>query len=232
MAGEDLVEDDAEEVDVGDGGDGLTAELFGAGVLGRHETQGGGGVFGGGGGIGGEDLGDAEVEEFRGAVGFDEDVSRFEVAVDDEVLVGVVDGRADVAEDTEAIFGGKFLLVAEGVDGVAFDVLHDEVRTAIRGGAAIEEPGDVGVVEGGDDLSFAAEALDDAFLLHAEADDFEGDELGVVLVGAGGEIDGSHASGAELALDGIRADVGGVGFVGLAVCFFEELGDGGDGGMG
>jgi hypothetical protein len=33
-------------------------------------------------------------------------------------------------------------------------------------------------------------------------------------------------------LDGIRADVGGVGFFGLAVCFFEELGDGGDGGMG
>lgn len=143
--------------------------------MGRHDTHGGGGFIGGGGRVGGEDFCDSEIEEFDGTVRFNEDIAGFEVAVDDEVLVGVVDGGADVAEEAEAGFGGEFVVVAKGVDGVAFDILHDKVGSSIFGGTAVEEACDVRMIEGGDDLAFAAEALDDAVLLHTSADHFYGD---------------------------------------------------------
>jgi len=52
-----------------------------------------------------------------------------------------------------------------------------------------------------------------------------------MLVGAGGEIDGTHASDPDLALDGVGADGGGKGFFLISGGLFEDLGDGGDGGV-
>ena len=52
------------------------------------------------------------------------------------------------------------------------------------------------------------------------------------MVGAGGEIDGAHATDADLALDGVRADGGGESFFLIAGGLLEDLRDGSDGGVG
>ena len=45
---------------------------------------------------------------------------------------------------------------------VALDVLHGEVRLPLGGHAAVEQPGDVGVAEPGQDLPLGEEAPVDA----------------------------------------------------------------------
>ena len=81
FAGEELVENDAEGVDVGGGGDGFAADLFGAGVFGGEHLGAGDGD--GLVGVVGEDAGDAEIEEFDGAGLVDQDVAGFQVPVND-----------------------------------------------------------------------------------------------------------------------------------------------------
>ena len=51
-----------------------------------------------------EELGDAEVEQLHLAFRGHEDVGRLEIAMNDEVLVGVSDSGADHAEELETFF--------------------------------------------------------------------------------------------------------------------------------
>ena len=97
-AGEQLVEQHAQRVDVGGGGHRLAAHLLGAGVLGRHQLQPGRGRRQRlPGHLGIEQLGDAEVEQLGHAVLGDQDVGRLDVAVDDQVLVRVLHRRRPAA---------------------------------------------------------------------------------------------------------------------------------------
>ena len=80
-AGQGLVEDRAQRVDVGPPVDGLAAYLFRREVLGRaHHDAGGGAITGVG-------RGDAEVGQFRLALGGEQDVGRFHVAVHESPAV-------------------------------------------------------------------------------------------------------------------------------------------------
>lgn len=101
-AGEEFEEHSAERIDVGGGGDGLAGDLFGTGVIGREERMHGRRHAV----IDADQLGDAEVEEFGSPVGIDEDIGRFEIAVNDEVAMGVGDGVANGGEDGAAIVEG------------------------------------------------------------------------------------------------------------------------------
>src|SRR5439155_24786435 len=89
-AGEQFVEDDAQAVNVGAG---VHAVPFAAGLLGTHV-----GGRAGEGGPGAELLlaqGLAEIADVGPARGVEQDVGRLDVAVDDAVLVGVVQGLRD-----------------------------------------------------------------------------------------------------------------------------------------
>lgn len=125
-----------------------------------------------------------------------------------------MDGGADFAEEVEATGEGEVVVRAVFTEGGAVDVLHDDVGRAVGGCAAIEEAGDVGVVERGEDLAFGAEAGE--HFRHEEeggADDFDGDGFFELFVVAFGEEDGAHAASAEEALDGVGAEtVAGGGF--------------------
>ena len=76
-----------------------------------------------------EQLGDAEIEELRRALGRDEDVSRLDVPVDDQVMVGVLHGRTHLPKQRSRSLqrqhrrSSQYALIA-----IAVDVLHDEVR--------------------------------------------------------------------------------------------------------
>ena len=157
--------------------------------------------------VGIEELGDPEIEQLRDAVGGDQDVARLEVAVDDQVLVGEVDRRADLPEELAAArWVGSFRVVAILVDRLPLDVLHDEVGAAVLGGAAVEQLGDVRVVEVGEDLALGAEAADDLVRVHAAPDELEGDLLLELLVGPLRQVDRAHAAPAELAHHPVGAD--------------------------
>ena len=79
-------------------------------------------------------LGDAEVDHLghrHAVVQRDEDVRRLDVAVDDALLMRVLDGVTDLDEQVEPVLGGELRLVAVVGDADAADQFHDEVGTAL-----------------------------------------------------------------------------------------------------
>ncbi|MEM7351389.1 MAG: hypothetical protein AAF657_11320, partial [Acidobacteriota bacterium] len=78
--------------------------------------------------------------------------------MDDEILVCVLHRGADLAEELDALANAQALAITVLVDASALDALHDEVGSAVFGRAAVEQLGDVGMVELGEDLALATEA--------------------------------------------------------------------------
>ena len=221
FAGEHLVEDDAEAVDVGAvvhvGG---AVALLGGHVAGRAQGGGGGGERGGAGmgdgvwrlgrGVlaGGvaDEFGDAEVHEFHAAFGVEEDVLGLDVAVEDALVVGVLEGFANLRDDGEGLGGGE----AAGAEGLAevraVHVFHEQVVKRGMGDgvwglgcgheAEVVDGDDVGVAEAGEEAAFALEAGGEGGG-GAEVgwEEFEGDET--IELRLAGLEDVAHAAGAD-----------------------------------
>ena len=143
---EDLVEDDAEGVDVG-------AVVDAGGVLallGRHVVSAAHGRVRDGQlardrGRAADDACDAEVGELGRARRVEQDVGRLEVAVDDVVLVGVLEGRADAVHQLQGVLGRQGAVAAQVVaQAAALDELHDEV-VGVALDALVEDAHDVRV---------------------------------------------------------------------------------------
>ena len=64
----------------------------------------------------------------------------------------------------------RLMRIAVAIERLAFDVLHDEVRQAVIGGAAVEQACDVWMIEGSEYLSFLAKAAQDKVGIHAALD--------------------------------------------------------------
>ena len=123
-------------------------------------------------------LGHAEVDHLddRGrVVPRDQDVTRLDVAVDDPLLVGVLDGRAHLEEQFQPPPRGQVILVAERGHGRAPDQLHHEVRAAGGCRPAVEHPGDVGVVHEGQRLPLGLEPRDHLPRVHARLEHLQRD---------------------------------------------------------
>ncbi|PCC67600.1 hypothetical protein NAEX_00607 [Nannocystis exedens] len=228
LAGEELVHERAEGVDVD-------------AVVGREAAvELGGDVAGGaeqGAGLGqrgvvaprgaADDLGQAEVEDLDvvGVVvaGEAEAVGRLDVAVDDAVLVRGREGAGDLLADVDDPLPGERPLARDGGGEVlAFEPLHDEEGGAAVGLAEVGDLDDVGVGDDGGGAGLLNEALGDAGVVaEARLDDLHGDGSIEQEMGAG--VDGPHAAGAEAAIDAVTAGedapeqrVGGVGAAGDA----------------
>ena len=79
--------------------------------------------------------------------------------------MGVLQGLADLDDDLQGLLLAVDLAVGEVVvDGLALDVLHDEVVVA-AGLADVDGLDDVGVVELGGGLAFLVEPLDELGIL-------------------------------------------------------------------
>ena len=107
-AGDEVIEDRAEAVDVGGGGDvaDFSGGLLRGHVRGRAEQR--AGERAGRDRLGVEALGDAEVGDVRDAVDVEEDVRGFEVAMEDAATVAVMDGAAQVAMSRAAAMGARY----------------------------------------------------------------------------------------------------------------------------
>jgi hypothetical protein len=194
---EQLAQHDAELVDVGGGGDGVTLDLFRAGVGRRHGSRGRAGHRRAGRRF--QQLGDPEVEQLGHAVGRDQDVARLEVAVDHEIRVSELHGAAHLSEQSQARVDREPAPVTEQIQRLARHVLHDHIGQVVVAGAAVEQPSDVGVLEVGQDLPFHQEPPPDLGVVGASADQLDRDLLAVLIVGPDPQIDGPHPAPSQLA---------------------------------
>jgi hypothetical protein len=80
------------------------------------------------------------------------------------------------------------------VDGRAFDVIHDQERHPIFGGASVEQLYDIGMVERGESLTLVPKTPEQIGVAQTGRNDFNRNLFSVLIVGTSGQIDSSHAT--------------------------------------
>ena len=201
-AGQEFVEQDAERIDVAAGVDVERPHL---GLLGAHVFEGAddGAKLGEHRPLGQpllDRFGHAEVDHLGLGLAVAEGhqhVGWLDVAVDNPLLVGVLDRPADREEEFEPFARRQEMLVAVFGDRDAVDQFHHEVRPPGLGRADIEDPGDVGVIHHRQSLAFGLEPRDHLRGVHAWLDDFERHPAPDRLLLLDHE-DGPHAALADL----------------------------------
>jgi hypothetical protein len=101
-----------------------------------------------------EQLGDAEIQQLGHALRGDQDVVGLQVAVHDQVLMGVMHGGTDGADQLDALGERQAAAIAINVDGLAVDIFHHQIGRAVGGAAAVQQPCDVRVLQRRQDLPF------------------------------------------------------------------------------
>ena len=194
----------SQDIDVAGGGDGVAAHLFRTGVCGRHHAVVDVSHRHGVGRMAGiEQLGDAEVQQLHLARRGDQDVVGLQVAMDDQILVGVMHGGAHGPHQRDPLGNWQPATFAIHIDRLAIDVLHDQIGRAVGCSSAIEQTGDVGMLQMRKDLPLGAQATLNLRSEGSRSNELDCDLLLVLLVGALGQIDIAHASGTELAHDAV-----------------------------
>jgi hypothetical protein len=151
-------------------------------------------------------LRDPEIEQLYLPVLGYQDVARLEVTVDHQVLVGIAYRLGHLKEEPEPVVDTESARLGVGDDGDALDVLDGEVRLPLVADPTVEQPGDVGVAQPGEDLALGQETAVDPVGVDAVSDQLEGDLLPELAVGPLGEIDDAHPPAGELADDSVGAD--------------------------
>ena len=141
------------------------------------------------------------------AAGVDQHVRGLDVAVDHQVAVGVGDRAADLQVQAHDGVRIERMLVAPAVDALAVDQRHGQPAGAVVGHARVDQGGDVGVVEAGQDLGLAVEALAPGGAQRAQGQDLDRGLLAGHALLAPGAVDHGHAAAAELAVQGPGAEM-------------------------
>ena len=190
-ARQELVEHDAQAVDVGRLGRLLAERLLRAEVVDRAERDTGQGQARVGPGPG-----DPEVGDLHAAVGRDEHVAGLHVPVDDSARVRRGERVRDLGSEAGGLAGRERAVAGEQRrDVLAVHELHDDVR-AVGVGAEVVHADDVGMAQRGGGLGLLLEAGDEGGVAPVlGVKDLDRDlaaELGV-----GGAIDRRHAALAQ-----------------------------------
>ena len=117
----------------------------------------------------------------------------------------VLDGVADDAEQAQACLEGQRLSAAPVGDGNAVHELHHEEGRAVGREAAVQQAGDVGVLEGRQHLPLGAEALAGIRIARAGAHELDRHLELILAVGARGAVDQAHAAAPDDASQAPRA---------------------------
>jgi hypothetical protein len=75
-----------------------------------------------------------------------------------QVLVGILHGQTHSAEQAEPFFDGEPVGITVFVDRLSLDQLHDHIRKPVLGCPAVQQTGDVGMLQVGQNLAFGAKA--------------------------------------------------------------------------
>jgi hypothetical protein len=150
-------------------------------------------------------LGDPEVEQLGPAAGIDQNVPRFQVAVNHEVPIRFRDRLADMLEQLDPRAKREPTAIAVVRDRQAVDVLHDEVEAAVLA-AGVEQLGDVWVVQRSENAALLFEARDQIIGLIGRIDDFDRDLAAEGAVGSSSQIHPAHATRANHSHDFVRRE--------------------------
>ncbi len=181
FAGQHLVEEDPERVEIGLVADGRRAAyLLGSHISRRAEGPPRSGQLGGSLQI----LGDAEIGELELAVGGDHQVRRLEVPMDHVHVMGVLKCVAKLDREIDGLAPGKLAaILKQTLQGHALDIFHREIGRAFESSPG-QPPDDVGMPELLEDLCFAFESVEDLALLGKLAvDDLHGGRSAGRLLG-------------------------------------------------
>ena len=151
-----------------------------------------------------EELRDAEVEQPRCAAAIDEDVARLDVAMNDQLLMRVLQRGRNLEDETHAVAHRELARV--GRERHAVDQLHHQVRQAIVGRAAIEQADDAAVIERGEQLALVAQPGDQQRRCRDRPQDLDRDIADVLGVIARGAVDGAHPALADHRYKPVRSD--------------------------
>jgi hypothetical protein len=129
-----------------------------------------------------------------------------DVPMDDQVLVRVMHGAADVFEKSKTFADVELALIAVRGDRRAVNVLHDEKRDAPVCDAAVQQLSNAVMLERRENLSLGEKATMQVVGIGACAEQFDRDALLILSIVALGEVDDAHAATAKLAYDAVCAD--------------------------
>src|SRR5581483_1851886 len=113
-------------------------------------------------------------------------------------------GVADLEEQAKALFDTELSGIAEFRDAAAFDVFHHQVRLAGISRAAVDQAGDIRVLQLRQDLPLAREAAHRGAGIESSANELDRHALRVDVVGAVGEIYRPHSARFNQAGDPVR----------------------------
>lgn len=137
--------------------------------------------------------GKAEVADFRPGVEIEQDVGRFDVAVEDAVFVGMGEAVANAGEKADDFVGVDGDSVGGMEERLPGNILHDDVEHAVDLTEVVNAD-EVGMVEAGHGFGLGLEARAKSGVL-AELIRQDFDRNGAVERFLDGSIDGAHSAG-------------------------------------
>ena len=208
LAAQQDVQQDAEGIYIGGRRHRMALDLFGRRVVGREGSRQGLGRIGGRrGGFGlVEQLGDAEVEELHLTTCRDEDVRGLQVAMQDQVAVGMRNGRQHVDEQPDPRLDIELSCVAPAVDRGSLDVLENQIGLARGRDASVEQLRNVRMRQARKDVALASKSLRTTSAQHSQVDELDRHLPLEPAVVALRQPDASHAAAADRRCQRVVAD--------------------------
>ena len=155
-----FIEHHAQGVDVAGRRQGLTQNLLRTGISGRQRPPGQQGQLRRLSGIlvVGQHLGDAEVEQTHFALLRDQNVGWFEVAVDDQMGVGMLDRQQYLTEQSQAVAQSQHAGITVLGDRQAAHILERQPGDTVVADPGVEQGRNVGMPQPGQDVALALKA--------------------------------------------------------------------------
>ena len=196
-----FVEDGSERKNVGSVVDLFARDLFRRHIKGGAHDRAGQGQGGGGG-----QPGDAEVDDVGCSLLVDEDIRRFDIAVDDAFPMGIVQGVADPGDQSDDFFELEPLARCQELfQALAVHIFHGDKRLP-QVFAHFVDGDNIGMGEVPGRAGFAHKPHLSLLLLRRVAQELETDRLdghGAFDVGIQALVDDAHGSFSELALEDV-----------------------------
>ncbi len=190
-------QNDAQRINVVGNRRGRAGDARGAGICPRHRQR-AAGLFP----FPFQQPGNAEIEQLHARLRIHEDVGGLEVRMNDEPGMGELHGVGGLDEQHDPLL--QRLALHRLVDRQPVDIFHDQIGRSLRADAAVDQPGDVGMLEPSENAALGAEGLAGE-IDQPRADELDRDLLIVEAVIALAEPDAAHAAEAQAPNEAERA---------------------------
>ena len=108
----------------------------------------------------GEDLRDTEIKELRIALRRDEDVVRFDIPMQDQPAVCILDCSTHGQKDPQALIDRVPMMIAEVIDRLSLHEFHGKVGDTLCGCPAIQQTRNMWMIEPGERPALTVESSD------------------------------------------------------------------------